>query len=121
MMKPSEERGQFTNPKVIFLYLDCTSGSPGELLKLHMPELYPIAITAESQGLESSHYYNFRLPLGPLYSKTENGWFEDVYQSTCGLFKPLKKHTLTLVITHPSTAVYLSRLVLKLLRVCADN
>lgn len=77
MMKPSEERGQFTNPKVIFLYLACTSGSPGELLKLHMPELYPIAITAESQGLESRLYYNFRLPLGPLYSKAENGWFEE--------------------------------------------
>lgn len=76
MMRPSEERGEFTYPKAIFFYLDCTSGSSEELLKLHMPELYPIAIKAESQGLESRPCYNFRLPLGPLYSKTENGWFE---------------------------------------------
>lgn len=76
-MKPSEERGWCTNPKVIFLCLDCTSGSPGELLKLHMPELCPRAITAESQGLESRPCYHFRWPLGPLYSKTENGWFEE--------------------------------------------
>lgn len=75
-MKPSEERGQFTNPNVIFLYLDCISGSPGELLKLHVPKLYPIAITAESRGLESRPCYNFRLPLGPLYRETENGWSE---------------------------------------------
>lgn len=76
MMRPSEERGQFNCPKAIFHHLDCTLGSPGELLKIHMPELYPIAIKAVSQGLESRPCYDFRLPMSPLYSKTENGWFE---------------------------------------------
>lgn len=75
MIKPSEEKGQSTCPKAILLQLDYTLGSPWELLKLHTPKPHPKAIKTESQGLEFRLCYNFRLPMGALYSKAENGWF----------------------------------------------
>lgn len=65
----------FTCPKAVLLHLDCTLGSPGEVLKHHTPKPHPKAIKAVSQGLEFRHHYNFRLPRGELYSKAENGWF----------------------------------------------